>query len=91
MAPKLRVVPVSVGSVRVSGVPSLDNCASTISNESSDSITAGPNSTVQITVIEDPMLTKLSLLVTVTDWGSGTVGAKNECHYAAHIKLVILP
>ena len=78
VAVKLKVVPVTIGPARVSGVPSLDSCASTISNESSESNIAESNSTVQVTVIEDPLETMLSLLVTATDCGSGTVGTEYE-------------
>ena len=85
---KVKVVLVTAGPDRLSGIPSLTSCADTISNESSDSITAGSNSTVQVTVTEDPLLTVLSLLVTVTDCGAGTVGTEHECHYATHIGLM---
>ena len=86
MVPKLKVVPVTVGPVRFSGVPFLDSCANTVSNESSDSITAGPNSTVQVTVTVDTQRTMVSgLLVTVTDCGSGTV--ELECEYHTAIRL----
>ena len=50
----MKVVPVTVGPVRTSGVPSLDSCASTISNERSECNTAGPNSIVQVRVTSDP-------------------------------------
>ena len=50
----MKVVPVTVRPVIVSGVPSLDSCASTVSNERSDSTIAGSNSTVQMRVTSDP-------------------------------------
>ena len=86
---KVKFVPVTVGPVRLCIVPlGLKSCADTISNGSSDSITDKPNSTVQVTMTEDPLLTILSLLVTVTDCGAGTVGIEYECHYATHIGLM---
>ena len=67
------MVPVTVGPVRASGVPFLDSCASTISNERSDCETAGLNSTVQINSTLVPVLgIGLGLLVTITEDGSGT-------------------
>ena len=50
----MKVVPVTAGPDRASGVPSLDSFASTISNERSDSTIAGSNSTVQMRVTSDP-------------------------------------
>ena len=68
----MKVVPATVGPVRVSGVPSLDSCASTISTERSDSTTDGLNSTVQVRVTSDPLRIGLvGSLATVTD-GFGT-------------------
>ena len=68
----MKVLPATVGPVKVSGVPSLDSCASTISTERSDSTTDGPNSIVQVTVTSVPLRMGLAgLLATVTD-GSGT-------------------
>ena len=55
----MKVVPVTVGSDRLSMIPSLDSHASTIISESSDSITDGPNSTVQIRVAEEPYTIEL--------------------------------
>ena len=78
---KVKVVPVTVGPDRLSIVPSLNSCADTISNESSDSITDEPNSTVQVTMTEDPLLTMLSLLEIVIDCGAGTVGIVYKCCY----------
>ena len=71
----MKVVPVTVGPVGFSIVSSLDSCADTISNESSDSITAAEsNSTVQVTVIEDPTgwIVPLGLFVIITEDGAGT-------------------
>jgi hypothetical protein len=76
------VVPLVVGSVRVSGVPSLYSRASTISNESSDSITEGPNSTAQFTVtVEIITLTGLDgVLVTDTEAMEGTEGGRETIY-----------
>ena len=70
----MKVVPVTVGPVRASGVPSLDSCASTISKERSDSIIAGPNSTVQDTVTVDPTswMVLTGILMMVIEDGAGT-------------------
>ena len=76
-------MPDTVGPVRDSGVPSLNSCAVTISNESSDSNIAEFNPTVHVTVTEDPLVTTLSLLVTVTNCGSGTDGTEYGYHYIA--------
>ena len=67
----MKVVPATVGPVRVSGVPSLDSCASTISSERSDSTTAGLNSTMQVRVTVVPALTGLawSLVIVTEAWG----------------------
>ena len=74
----MNVVPVTVRLDRFPMLPSLNSCADTISNDSSDSITAGPNSTVQVTVIAEPLRIILPLLlVTVTDRGSGTAKKKS--------------
>ena len=73
-ASKIKLVSVMVGPVRFSIVPSLDSCADTISKESSDAIAAGPNSTVQVTMLAEPLrTTEPPLLETVTDSGFGTV------------------
>ena len=68
----VKVVPVTVGAVRASMVPSLDSCAATIINERSDSTTAGPNSTVQVRVTSVPTIWTVLLFVKVTDDGGGT-------------------
>ena len=69
----MKVMPDITGPVRSSGVPSLDSCASTISNERSDSETPSPISMVQVTVTLVPSRTGVGgLLVTRTD-GFGTV------------------
>ena len=71
------VLLISAGPDRFSGVPSLDSHADTVSNESSDSITAGPNSTVHLRVTSDPLRIILPLLlVIVTDRGAGTIREK---------------
>ena len=80
----MKVVPVTVGPVRFSGVPSLNSCASTNSNESSDSITAGPNSAVQVTEMWDPIerIVPLGSFVIVTEDGVGTIkiNRRNSAH-----------
>ena len=69
----MKVVPVTVGPVIVSGVPSLDSCASTISNERSASITPSLITKEQITVALDSRRTGLGgILVTVMEDGAGT-------------------
>ena len=77
----MKVVPVTVGPDRASRVPSLDSCASTISNERSDCETPSTISTVQVTVTLVPSRTGVrGSLVTRTD-GFGTVyvhGGKKE-------------
>ena len=78
----MKVVPDTVGPVRVSGAPSLESCAETISSESSDSITDGPNSTTQFTAtVEVISLTGLDgVLMTDTEAMEGTKG-RREGHY----------
>ena len=68
-------MPVNVRVVGVSGsVPSLKSSASIENNGSSDSITAGSNSIVQVRIVEEPLRTILPLLlVIVIECGSGTV------------------
>ena len=68
----MKVVPVTVGPVRTSMVPSLDSFVASVINERSDSTTAGPNSTVQVRVTSVPMIWTVLLLVKVTDDGGGT-------------------
>ena len=78
--PKVNPVSVVVGGARLSMVPSLDSCASTISKEGrSDSITEGLNSTTQFTVTVEPLrIISLPVLVeTVTDKG-GTIETEHE-------------
>ena len=53
----MKVVPVTVGPVRVSGVPSLESCASTISNEISDAAIAELSIKVQVKVTLVPTVT----------------------------------
>ena len=68
-------MPVTVGPVRISGVPSLDNRASTISNGRSDATTFGLNSIVHVnSTISDPsgQIGLDLLLVSVIDSGPGT-------------------
>ena len=66
-------MPVTVGPLRASGVPSLESCADTISSDTSDSTIAEFNSTVQITVTEDAILIGLDgILVTDTEAMDGT-------------------
>lgn len=78
----MKVVPLIFNPVGIpSGVPSLDNCASTVSNESSDFKMTGLISTVQMRVIFDPtgqILLAIGLVVIVIDDGGGTI--KSECN-----------
>ena len=74
----MKVVPDTIGSVRVSGAPSLDSCADTISSESSDFITEGPNSITHLRTTSDPLrIIPPLLLVIATDCGSGTIGIEH--------------
>ena len=64
----MKVVLVTIGPVRVSGAPSLDSCASTLSKGTSDSSIAGFSSTVhRIKAISD----SVDLLRVIND-GVGT-------------------
>ena len=77
----MNIVPVTVRSVRVSGVPSLDSCTSIISSERSDSTIAEFNSTVQKKVMSDPIMNFGSLVFSVIEAGVGTT--KNEYQYCS--------
>ena len=70
----VKVVPLTVGLVRVSGVPSLNSCASTVSNETSDATIAELSIKVQVKVIPVPTITmsELLLLVSISEEGGGT-------------------
>ena len=60
----VKIVPVTFGPVRVSGVPSLVSCTSTISNDISDpKITTEFNSTVQVSITGDPTVTRFVALL----------------------------
>ena len=87
----MKVVPDTVGPVRdsVNRVSSLDSCVSTISSETSDSITNGPNSITQFTVTEEvTSLTGLGgLLVTDTVAVEGTEGRREDHHFTALLSL----
>ena len=64
----MKVVPVTVGPVRASGVPSLDSCASTVSkNISASNIEL--NFTTHVKVASDPIIwiELTALLVSVRD------------------------
>ena len=52
----MKVVPVTIGVVRVSGVPFLDSCASTISKNISEPSIAEFNSTVHVSSTSDPTI-----------------------------------
>ena len=71
----MKVVPVTVGSVRASGAPSLDSRTSTLNKNISDSSTAGFNTTVHVSVTLDPVvwMELASLLVSAIDDGVGTI------------------
>ena len=72
------VVPVTVGdSVRASGVPSLNSCASTTSKERSEATIAEFNTKVQVITTVDISSTGLGgLLVMDTETGEGTEGRR---------------
>ena len=75
----MKVVPVTGEIVGLlSGVPSLNSCTFTISNERSDATIAEFNTKVQIKVISDPSITMLALpllLVKMREDGVGTMQA----------------
>ena len=70
----MKVVPVTIGPVRASGVPSLDSCIITTNRGRSDSITAGPISTVQVRIMSDPIgrMGLGLLLIKYMESGAGT-------------------
>ena len=75
----MRVVPV-IGDVdrSLSGVPSLNSCTSTISNERSDANIAEFNSKAQVKVTSNPTIKMLALpllLVKMREDGVGTMQA----------------
>ena len=67
-------MPVTVGPVRVSGVPSLDSCVSTISEKISVPSIDDFNFIIHVKVMSDPIIwTELTLLlVSVIKDGVGT-------------------
>ena len=68
-------MPVTVGPVRVSGVPSLDSCASTISKKISEAKMAEFNSKVHVKVMSEPRIGReleLWPLLSVIEDGMGT-------------------
>ena len=77
----MKVVPLIVLE-RLSIVPfGWVSCADTISSESSDSITEGPNSITQFTVTVDVTYTGLEgVLVTDTEAVEGTKGRREDYH-----------
>ena len=78
--PKTRLEPLIIGSASVSGVPSRNSWASTISSESSDSDTPCPKSISQFIVIAELLRIMLLpvLLETVTEGMAGTVEIDHE-------------
>ena len=78
----MKVVPLIESDCRLSIVPfGWVSCADTISSETSDSIIAEFNSTVQVTVTEDLTYTGLDgVLVTDTEAVEGTEGRREEHH-----------
>ena len=73
----MMVVPDLLGLDRLSRVPSLDSCVSTINNARSEATIAELKFTVQVTVTVDISLTGLGgLLVMDTETGEGTEGRK---------------
>ena len=49
----MKVVPVTVGPIRVSGVPSLDSCVFTTKRKISEPNISGFNSTLQVSITSD--------------------------------------
>jgi hypothetical protein len=74
----VKVVPDTVGPVRVSGAPSLSRCVSTINKRISEGTIAECNSKVQVQVTSEPRigrelgLKQQSLLTSVMEDGVGT-------------------
>ena len=74
----MKVVPDLSGLDRLSGVPSLDSCASTINNARSEDTIAEFNTKVQVMTTVDISSTGLGgLLVVDTEAEEGTEGRKN--------------
>jgi hypothetical protein len=75
----VKVVSLIVGSVRVSGVPSLNSCVFTVNNKISETTTAEFNSKVQVKVTSEPRIGRelglklWSLLTSVMEDGVGTL------------------
>ena len=71
----MKVVPLTFDLVRVSGVPFLNSCASTISNKTSGSTIAELSVQVQVQVTPVPTITmsELPLLVKISEEGGGTM------------------
>ena len=88
----MKVVPVAGDTVELlNGIPSLDNCTSTISNDRSDStIIAEFNSKVQVKVMSSPIVTmsKSLLLANTREDGVGTI--QNFMHSMIIIKIFIV-
>jgi hypothetical protein len=78
--PKIKLEPLIVGASSISGLPSRNSWASTVSSESSDSVTSCPKSTSQFTVIAEPLriVSLPVLLETVTEGEAGTVETDHE-------------
>ena len=72
----MKVVPVTIGPFRASGVPSLVNCVSTTNKNISEPSIAECNFTEHVNVISDPIiwLKLVLLLVKATEDGVGTTG-----------------
>ena len=74
----MKVVSLIVDPVRVSGVPSLDSCVSTINKKISEATIAEFNSKVQVKVTSEPRIGRelglelRSLLTSVMEDGLGT-------------------
>ena len=70
-------LPVTVGPVRVNGVPSLDSCTSTINEKISEATIAEFNSNVHIRVKSEPRIRRelelRPILVSVMEDGVGTL------------------
>ena len=85
----MKVVPVTIGPVRTSRVPSLDSCASTVTRKISEPNIAEFNITVQVSITLDPII-RMGLtisLVNVTEDGLGTIQRKIIYKIKVHLEL----
>ena len=88
----MKVVPVTTGPVRASGVPSLVNCASTTSKKISESSISECNFTAHVKVTSDPVIwlkILVLLLVKAIEDGVGTTLIDEHVHAATSITVAI--